>query len=236
MSSPLPPSPSVMFSAFAAKAREAQGSKGKVEKSSIWDIPDDVRDLGLLPSATKNKRASKAVEHAGAKKPKTRKATEKSKAEKKAPLRNGKIQAKVIKSPLETSKKSKYFSEKQQELPDILITLGPVPKNAALAPKSPNQELRHEPPLHVIRRQWTPVKDTDFPLDSSPHLANGEPKMDKISVFNSVINSMRYSTESSENASVSIDNCAENVLVKKRAIEVRNSYRIKYRICVLMMS
>lgn len=225
-----------MFSAFAAKAREAQGSRGEAEKSSIWDIPDDVRDLELLPLATKNKRVSKAAEHAGAKKLKTRKATEKSKAEKKAPLRNGKIQAKVVKIPLETGKKSKYFSEKQQELPDILITLGPVPKNAALAPKSPNHRLRHEPPLHVIRRQWTPVKDTDFPLDSSPHLTNGEPKMDKIGVFSSVINSMRYSTEPSENAREASVSRAENVLVKKRVIEVRNSYRTKYRIRILMMS
>lgn len=222
-----------MFSAFAAKAkakaraREAQASEGKAEKTSIWDVlDDDAREPELPPPplpATKKKRTSETTAPAGVKKPRTRKVTGKPKAEKKPPLRNGKIQAKVVKSPLEAATTSKYFPEKQQGPPDISITLDPVPKRTALAPKLPNQESHPEPPLHVIRRQWTPVKDTNLPLDSSPHLANGELKIDKASVFGSMIDTMRYSTElpeSTREASVSMENRAENVLIKKRVIEV----------------
>lgn len=219
-----------MFSAFAAKARAREASEGKAEKTSIWDVldDDDAREPELPPpppplAAAKKKRASEATAPAGVKKPRTRKVTEKPKAEKKPALRNGKIQAKVVKSPLETATTSKYFPEKQQEPLDIFVTLDPVPKRTALAPKLPNQGPHPEPPLHVIRRQWTPVKDTNFPLDSSPHLANSELKMDKASVFGSMIDTMRYSTEPSEStreASVSMENRAENVLIKKRVIEV----------------
>lgn len=250
MSSPLPPSPSVMFSAFAeraaaaaaAKAKETQGSK--VEGTAIWDTPEDTREVELPPQpGTKNKRASKTITHAGVKKPRAQKATVKSKAEKKTQLRNGQIKARVVKNPLELGMSSKYFPEKPQpmgrehppEIPTISTISDPTLNKIPLAPKSPNQGPHLEPPLYVTRRQWTPVKNTGFLPDNSSPLVNGEPKVTK-ATFSKMIGAMRYSTESFENAqevSVSMDNRASNGLIKKQAIEVRklnrNLHSIKCR-------
>lgn len=209
-------------------AREVQGREGKEEKTSIWDTPDDPREVELPPPATKSKRDSKTTAPAGVKKPRARKVIGKSKVEKKAPLGNGKIKARVVKSSLEATAKSKYFPEKQQPKdlehpPDVLTALNLTPGNTALAPKSPNRGLHPEPPLHVTRRQWTPVKDTVLLSGSSPSLANGELKMTKVAAFSSMIDAMRYSTELSEKSQevpISMENRVENVLIKKRAIEV----------------
>lgn len=236
MSSPLPPSPSSMFSAFAERAKAAalarevqgsEGSEGREEKISIWDTPDDPREV-KPPPVTKNKRDSKITAPAEVKRRSARKVTEKSKVEKKAPLGNGKINARVVKSSLEAMTKSRYFPEKQQlknqeDPPDVLTALNLAPGDTTLAPKSPNKGPHPEPPLHVTRRQWTPVKDTVSLSGSSPSLANGELKMTKVAAFGSMIDAMRYSTELSEKSqevSISKENHVENVLIRKRAIEV----------------
>lgn len=222
-----------------AKVKEAQGP---LEKTSIWDISDDAGEVELPPPVAK-RRTAKTTADTGVKKPRAQKTIEKSKVEKKAPPKDRKIKARVVKSSvIQTGTKSKYFPEAQQQtwseamvgnqetLSSISVTQDTASKKTALIPKSPNQLPPHlEPPLHVIRRQWTPVKNTVLTLDSSSPLVNGEPKMTKKDIFGSMVDVMRYSTESCQNsreASVSMEDRIGNCLTKKRAIEVRNPYKV----------
>lgn len=243
MSSPLPPSPSVVFNALAeraavaAKAREARGNEGTSGKVSVREVPDNAGDVLLPLPAAKNKRATKAATDTGVKKPRARKST---KVET-VPLKDRKIKSRVIKNPIaQTGTKSKYFVESrgqnftemtardQGPVSDASIALDPAPRKEVLVPKSPNQLPPYlKPPLHVIRRQWTPVKNTTLTLGSSSPLANGEPKMTKKAVFGSMVDVMRYSTESTQSSrevSTGMEDRIGNGLTKKRAIEVRGVF------------
>lgn len=245
-SSPLLPSPSAMLRHFVERtaAKNTLKDGNKVEKTFIWDVPNDMGELEILPPlAAKRQRATKTTSNV-VKKPRARKTTEGSNVEKKVPLKDGKLKARVVKRTPQTDTKSKYFSDEQPEggtstsglpvydqqiLQDVPMILDTVPKKKALLPKSPNRRPPLDPPLHVTRRQWTPVKDTALILSSSSPLVNGEPKKSKREVFGSIVEVMRYSTESlqsSREASTSIEGRVGNGLTKKRAIEVREHPQI----------
>ncbi|KAH8153752.1 uncharacterized protein LAJ45_02565 [Morchella importuna] len=216
--------------------------KGRTEgeEPSVWDVSNDaVEDQGkasppTLPPARK-KRAVKATEDPPAsKKSRTpHKTRDNSKVErKKRPLKDGKLKARVVKSATGPSK-SKYFAEQQEGELSIsgpsVNDSSPFLDNPALqdvyskqstpTQESPSQQSALNPSIPVIRRQWTPVKNTTLSVDSPSPLMGGEVRKSKRSAFDDMVGVMRYTTNSRQSS--------QEALVGKEDVIFANSLRNK---------
>jgi hypothetical protein len=255
MSSPLP-SPSSMLKQFSmigasSKAGIAQPpNKGRTEgeEPSVWDVPNDaVEDQGeasppTFPPARKKRAVKVTANPPASKKPRApRKTGDNSKVErKKRPLKDGKLKARVIKSATGPSK-SKYFAEQQEGGLSVsgpcVNDSNPLLDNPALqdvyskqstpTQESPSQQSALDPSVPVIRRQWTPVKNTILSVDSPSPSMGGEARKSKRSAFDDMVGVMRYTTNSRQSSQEALvgkeDVIFANGLRNKRPLEVRET-------------
>ncbi|KAG0126693.1 hypothetical protein HOY82DRAFT_491380 [Tuber indicum] len=167
---------------------------------------------------------SKVLGEAGAKnptKPKTKNTRKKG-----VTMNEGQIVAKTAKKSMPT--KSPFFAPQDAaEVPSKPVIYG----NPSSIPQSPTK-LITEPPIPLVHREWTPVKDTVISIDSSPTLGGietGEGKdtkgrgtLDFANMVSEMKLSSSYSRDGSALASLGGLNKSSNGLIKKRAIEILN--------------